>query len=99
MPMPMTAPSAVAVTTAAAVVAVADLADVMIAVVHLRAVMAPEAVRVVTDLVEADFAQAVDREASAVMAMTAADRRAVLVIVIVAARRSASGWRFQRMCR
>lgn len=94
-----TARSAVDVMTA--VVAVVDLEVVTTAVARPRAVTAPE-VADSARVQAVDSAHVVKAAPRAVMAMTAADLRAVLEIVTavtVAARRSASGWRSRRMCR
>ena len=93
--MRKTAHNAAAVMTAVAVA----LAVVMIVVVLLHAVMALAALVRVQPVVVADSARVVRVAPRVVMAMTAVVLRVVLVIVTAMARRSVSGWRFQRMCR
>lgn len=97
MRMQKTARSVAAATTAVAAV---DSEVVMTAADLLRAVMAPEVADSARVLV-VDSARVAKAALRVVMAMTAVVRRVVLeiVTVIVAARRSVSGWRSRRMCR
>ena len=99
--MRKTVRSAGVVMTAVAVVV--DLAVVMIAVAHLRAVMVLAVLVRVQQAPVADSVPVVKvkaaRLAVMVLVMTAVVRRVVLVIVIAQARHSVSGWRFRRMCR
>lgn len=97
MRMRKTARSVVVVTTAVVVV---DSEVVMTAADLPRAVMAPEAADSAKVLV-VDSARVAKAALRAVTAMTAVALRVVLEIatVIVAARRSVSGWRSRRMCR
>lgn len=90
--------SGAVVMTAVVAVVVRDLAIVIAAADHRLVVMAPEA-RLRAAMVLVVASARVAKGGRVVMVMIAVVRRVDLVIVIAEARRSASGWRFRRMCR